>query len=404
MAAWHATLDDELSIMNKTLTILASLCLTLATGCGLAHATTPIKIGFMSELSGPQAALGQDKLDALMLYVEQHNGQLGGKPVQIIKRDSQLKPEVANQIADELIQKEKVAVVTGFSFTNIMMAVAHKFAEANIPVLSASAGPAPIAGEQCNEHIFVLSKQNDQFAEAMGVYAKEQDFKRVITFAPNYQAGKDFVQGFKRRYEAELLDEIYTPLGQLDFSTEISRIMAMQPDAVYVFYPGGLGISFVRAYKQAGLLDRIPLLSVSTVDGTTLPALQHNAVGAFSASDWGPDLDNPSNHEFVDAFATKYNRMPSEYAAQSYDVAKLLDAALAKVSDTTDTAALTQAIKNAEFESVRGQFAFGHNNFPIQDFYVFEVAPNDQGQVSLRTVTRTLKNATDSYADACLMN
>lgn len=381
-----------------------SLMIGLMMACSGVQAEEAVKIGFMSELSGPQAALGQDKLDAFMMVVEQNGGTLGGVPVEVIKRDTQLKPEVASQIADELIEKEKVAIVTGFSFTNIMMAVAKKFADANVIVMSASAGPAPLAGEQCDPHVFVMSKQNDQFAETMGVYAKNQGYERVITLAPNYQAGKDFVRGFKVAYETELQDEIYTPLNQLDFSTEISRIMAEQPDAVYVFYPGGLGVSFVRAYQQSGLMGRIPLMSVSTVDGTTLPALKGSAVGVLSASDWGPDLDNSANQQFVQDFTQKYGRIPSEYAAQSYDAARLLGSALKKVEgNVDDTAALQAAIKAAEFESVRGNFKFNTNNYPIQDFYVFEVVNQDGGETTLKTVTKTLTDAKDSYYQACPM-
>jgi branched-chain amino acid transport system substrate-binding protein len=366
------------------------------------QAADPVKIGFMSELSGPQAALGQDKLDAFMMVVERNGGKLGGVPVQVIRRDSQLKPEVANQIASEFIEKEKVAIVAGFSFSNILMAVAKKLTAANIVVVSASAGPAPLAGAQCTKNLFVTGKQNDQFAEAMGTYAKDKGYKRVMAMAPNYQAGKDFVGGFKRVYTTQLLDEIYTPLNQLDFSAELSRIMAEKPDAVYAFYPGGLGVSFVRAYQQAGLIGKIPLLSVSTVDGTSLPALKDAAIGVMHASDWGPDLDNAANKKFVADFTAKYKRIPSEYAAQSYDAALLIDSALAKTKgNVSDVNALTDAMQAADFESVRGKFKFNTNHFPIQDFYVFDVAKNAQGAVSLKTVSKVMTDAKDAYVDAC---
>ena len=271
----------------KHTVLAAAAAFTLALS---AHAQTPVKIGFLGVLSGPQAALGQDMLDAFMLVVNENGGKLGGVPVEVLRRDSQLTPEVANQIADELIEKEKVPIVTGLTFSNILMAVGKKFSSAGVVVVGSNAGPAPLAGAQCQANLFVVSKQNDQFAEAMGKYATDKGYKRVISMTPNYQAGKDYIVGFKRFYKTPLVDEIYTPLNQLDFSAELARIASEKPDAVYAFYPGGLGVSFVRAYQQAGLLGKIPLLTTSTTDGTTLPALKDTALGVLLSSSWGPDM------------------------------------------------------------------------------------------------------------------
>jgi branched-chain amino acid transport system substrate-binding protein len=236
----------------------------------------------------------------------------------------------------------------------------------------------------------------------MGKYASDKAYKRVIAIAPNYQAGKDFVGGFKRSYKTALLDEIYTPLNQLDFSAELARIAADKPDAVYAFLPGGLGVSFVRAYQQAGLTGKIPLLSVSTVDGTTLPAIKDAALGVMHASAWGPDLANPVNQKFVADFMAKYKRIPAEYAAQSYDAARLIESALIKTKgNVSDRNALNAALKSANFQSVRGNFKFNSNQFPIQDFYVFEVVKDAQGAVTLKTVSKVMADAKDAYAAAC---
>ncbi|MDR1967714.1 MAG: ABC transporter substrate-binding protein [Burkholderiaceae bacterium] len=389
--------------MNTRILTLAVGTL-MALSAAAAQAQTPVKIALMAELSGPQAALGQDQLDGLSLAVEQKGGKLGGVPVQVLPRDTQLKPEVANQIADELIEKEKASFVVGPSFSNIFMAVNKKLTSAGVIIVGTNAGPAPAAGAQCSPNQFVVSKQNDQFAETMGKYAADKGYKRVIAIAPNYQAGKDFVGGFKRKYTTPLLDEIYTPLNQLDFSAELARIAADPPDAVYAFLPGGLGISFVRAYQQTGLMSKIPLLSVSTVDGTTLPALKDAAVGAKSASSWGPDLPFPANKKFVEDFTAKYKRIPSEYAAYAYDAVLLIDSALARTKgNVSDTKALTAAMRAADFSSVRGKFKFNTNNFPIQDFLAFEVVKDAQGNATLKTIAKPLVDAQDAYVGQCAM-
>jgi branched-chain amino acid transport system substrate-binding protein len=385
------------------LTLTAGAIVTLATTTAV-QAQTPVKIAMMAEFSGPQAALGQDQLDALRLVVEQKGGKLGGVPVQVLPRDTQLKPEVANQIADELIEKEKASFVVGPSFSNIFMAVNKKLTSAGVIIVGSNGGPAPAAGAQCSPNQFVASKQNDQFAEAMGKYAADKGYKRVFAIVPNYQAGKDYMGGFKRTYTTPLLDEVYAPLTQLDFSAELARIASDQPDAVLVFLPGGMGISFVRAYQQAGLMSKIPMLSISTVDGTTMPALKDAAAGAMSASAWGPDLPFPANRKFVDDFSAKYKRIPSEYAAFAYDAALLIDSALARTKgNVSDTKALTAALRAAEIQSVRGKFRFNTNNFPIQDFYVFQAVKDAQGNVALKTVAKPLVDAQDAYVGQCPM-
>ncbi len=376
----------------------------LAAAVGTAQAQAPIKIGFMAELSGPQGALGQDQYDAFMMVVERNGGKLGGVPVQVLREDSQLRPDVATQIVQKLIERENVPIITGVTFSNVMMAVHKPITEKGVFLIGSNAGPGPIAGAQCSPYQFIVSWQNDNQAEVVGAYANDKGYKRIIAMAPNYQAGKDFISGFKRLYKGEVVDEIYTPLNQPDFSAELAQVAAAKPDAVYVFYPGGLGVNFVRQYQQAGLLGRIPLLSSSTTDGSTLPAQRETALGVISGTFWGPDFDNPANKRFVDEFEKKFNRIPSQYAAQSYDAAQLLDSAIAKVKgNVADKEAFRTALKAADFQSVRGKFRFGNNQFPVQDQHVFEVAKDSKGRVSLKTIATPLKDHVDAYASQCKM-
>jgi branched-chain amino acid transport system substrate-binding protein len=386
----------------KTVPLL--LALVVAGMATAAEAQAPLKIGFIAELSGPQGALGQDQYDAFMMVVEQNGGKLGGVPVQVIREDSQLKPEVATQIVDKLIEKDKVPIITGITFSNVMMAVHKKITEKEVFLIGSNAGPAPIAGAQCSPYAFITSWQNDNQAEVVGKYATDKGYKRVVGMAPNYQAGKDFIAGFKRFYKGEVIDEIYTPLNQPDFSAELAQVSAKNPDAVYVFYPGGLGVNFIRQYKQAGLAGRVPLLSTSTADGSTLPAQKEDALGVISGTFWGPDFNNPVNRKFVDDFEKKFNRIPSQYAAQSYDAALLLDSAIGKVKGNVgDKKAFMAALKAADFTSVRGSFKFGNNNFPVQDMHIFEVAKDAKGRVNLKTIATPMKAHQDAYAAQCAL-
>lgn len=388
--------------MNKTIAsaALAALALSLAP----ASAQTPLKIGFMAELSGPQGALGQDQYDALMLVVEQNGGKLGGVPVQVIKEDSQLKPEVAVQIVDKLIEREKVPIITGVTFSNVMMAVAKKITDKEVFLVGTNSGPSPLAGAQCSPFFFSASWENGQQAEVVGQYAQDKGYQKLMTIAPNYQAGKDFVAGFRRYYKPATTGELWPQVGQQDFSAEIAQIAAGQPQAVFAFLPGGMGINFVKQWNQAGLKSKIPLLTTSTTDGIGLPAMGDAALGVISGTVWGPDFANAANQKFVKDFEAKYKRIPSQYAAQSYEGALLLDSAIRKVGGKVeDKKAFQAALKAADFASIRGQIKYNTNNFLIQDLHIFEAVKDGQGRMTLKTVATPLKQGKDAYYDKCAM-
>lgn len=363
-----------------------------------------IKIGFMATFSGPIGALGQDQYDGFMLAVDERGGKLGSVPVKVLKEDDQFKPDIGAQIVTKLIEREKVPIITGITASNVLMAVAKSVTDKKVFLLSTNSGPSPLAGANCSPYQYVVSFQGEDIAEVVGKYAVDKGYKRVVLMAPNYQGGKDLLAGFKRAYSGQIADEIYTPLSQLDFSTELTQVAAAKVDAVFAFYPGAMGINFVRQYQQAGLLKTLPLLSSGIIDGTSLPALKTAALGAMLGMEWGPDLDNASNKKFVDQFERKYGRMPSNLAAQGYDGALLLDSAIAKVKgNVADKPAFAAALKAADFKSVRGNFRFNNNNFPIQDLHIFEAANDAKGRVSMRKVATPLVDHQDAYHTQCVM-
>jgi branched-chain amino acid transport system substrate-binding protein len=378
----------------------ASLLLAL----GSSWAQTPLKIGFIGELSGPTAGVGQDQLDGFNLLLERNGEKLGDVAVQLIKEDSQLKPDVANQAARRLIEKENVPIITGVSFSNIMMAVHRYVTEKEVFLIGSNAGPSQIAGAQCSPYQFITSWQGDQAAEAVGQYAKDKGYKKVFVLAPNYQAGKDIVAGFKRYYKRPLAEEVYTSLTQMDFSAELSQVSAAQPDAVFAFFPGGLGIAFAKQYAQAGMSKKLPLLSTFIADALSLPAIGDSAVGIISGGFWAPDFKNAQSRKFVEEFERKYKRIPSNYAAQSYDAAQLLDSAIRKVKgNVADKKAFMSALKAADFKSVRGDFKFGNNNFPVQGMHIMEVAKDSSGRLNLKTVSTPFQSYQDAYASQCAL-
>jgi branched-chain amino acid transport system substrate-binding protein len=294
-----------------------SLIATLALSAVALPAAAQIKIGFIATLSGPAGVLGQDQYDGFMLGIEHSGGRLGGQAVTVLKEDDQLKPDVGTQIAQKLIEKERVPIITGITFSNVMMAVHKPITDAGVFLIGTNAGPAPIAGARCSPFYFSTSWQNDQQHEGSGKYAQDKGYKNMILLAPNYQAGKDVLNGFKRYYKGNVVDEVYTQLNQQDYSAEIAKLQSQRPEAIFIFYPGGMGINFIKQFQQAGLLSKIPVISGSTVDGANLPALGETAIGVMHGSQWGPDMENPVSKKFVADFEKKYGRIPSQYAEQA---------------------------------------------------------------------------------------
>ena len=395
--------------MNHTTKLLASTLLAMGMTAPAFAQDVPasasddvLKIGLVYTLSGPPAALGAQARDGFVLAAEQI-GDIGGMKTEIIVIDDEGKPDLAAEKARELVARDSVDFVVGPIFSNILMAMVQPVTSTGTILISTNAGTSTLAGEACNPNFFTTSYQNDQNHEVMGAYAEKMGYKNVFLMTPNYQAGKDSQAGFKHSYTGGTAGEVYTELGQLDFSSELAQIAAFQPDAVFTFMPGGMGVNLVKQYSQAGL-SSIPFLSAFTVDETTLPATQDAAVGMLGGANWAPDMDNEANKAFVDAYIAKYNAVPGTYAMQAYDAAQLIDSAVKKVGgDLTDRDALRAAIHEADFDSPRGDFSFGSNNFPIQDFYLVEAVKRDDGFYGTSIKEKIFDDYVDNYAPQCKM-
>ena len=370
-----------------------------------AQTTEPVKVGLLSTLSGPGAGLGVDIRDGFQLAVKLGGGKLGGRPAEIVIADDQASPDVGRQTADRLIKRDKVDFLTGIVFSNVMLAVGAPTFQSKTFYVSANAGPSQYAGEQCNPYFFSASWQNDNLHEAVGKTVQDKGFKRVALIAPNYPAGKDALTGFKRYFKGEVASETYTQLTQLDYGAELSQLRAAKPDAVYIFLPGGLGINFIKQFVGAGLSKDMTLFGPGfSADEDVIKAVGEPMLGMFNTSQWAHDMDNAANVKFVSEFQKEYGRLPSLYAAQGYDAARLIDAAVRdSKGKLEDKAAVRKALEAAKFDSVRGAFKFNTNHFPIQDYFLRVVIKNSKGQITNRTIRTVFKNQPDAYVANCKM-
>ena len=386
----------------KTQMTLAAATMLLGTAMTPALAQEKIKLGVIVTLSGPAAALGQQVRDGFALAVKDLGGKMGGRDVEVIVADDELKPDAGVTKVKGLLERDKVDFVVGPIFSNILQAIHRPVTESKTFLISPNAGPSTFAGKDCNPFFYVTSYQNDQVHEILGKVAQDRGYKRMYLMVPNYQAGKDSVAGFKLDYKGEIVEESYMPLNTLDFQPELSKISSQKPDALFTFMPGGLGVNLVKQYRQAGLADSIPVLSAFTVDESTLPAQQDAAVGMFGGANWAPNLDNPQNKKFVASYEAAYNVVPGTYAFQAYDAAMLIDSAVKAVKgDLSNKDAVGAALKKADFTSLRGAFKFNTNGYPIQDFYLTKVAKRPDGKFQTEIVQKVFENYGDRYAKDC---
>jgi branched-chain amino acid transport system substrate-binding protein len=380
-----------------------ALCLALA---GLAQAADKVKVGFVSTLSGPSAALGVDIRDGFQLAVKLNGGKLGGLPAEVLVSDDQFKPDVGRQLFEKDVKRDKVDFMTGVVFSNIMLAALPEAIDNNVIYISPNAAPSSLAGKDCNPLFFAASWPNDAYHEAAGAFANQRALKNAFLIAPNYQAGKDSLAGFKRTFKGQIAGETYTKLGELDYSAELAEIRAAKPQAVYIFLPGGMGINFIKQFVGSGLSkDVMLLLPGFSADQDVIAAVGNSMAGLFNTAHWSPDLDNAANRKFVAEFQKEYKRVPTLYASQGYDTALLIDAAVRDVKGhLEDRKAVRAALRAARFESTRGPFKFNTNQFPIQNYYVRTIGSDGKGGLVNKSFNEPILRAHgDAYVQQCKM-
>ena len=384
--------------------IAAGAALALVAGPAMAQQKT-VKIGFISTFSGPTAAIGNDMRNAFELGLDHLGRKLGGLPVEVVYEDDQQKPEVGVQKTQKLIESDKVDFIAGYIWSNVLLASLKTLVDTKTITIDTNAGASQLSAELCSPYVFSTSWNNDQTPEAMGLYMNQKGVKTAFLIGPNYAAGKDMLAGLKITYKGQIVGEEYTRWpDQLDFSAELSKARAAKPDAIFVFYPGGAGVQFVTQYVQSGLKGQIPLYQVFTIDELSLPRLKDLALGIPGAQEWVNDLPNDANKRFVADYIAKYKLRPSYYGAQSYDAASLINSAVTAVKgDLTNKEGMRKEMEKADFKSVRGNFKFGNNHIPIQNFYLQEVEKNPQGEYVLHTVATIVENDQDRFHDRCPM-
>ena len=385
--------------------VLCALTVLVGALASPSHAQT-VKVGLAMDLSGPFAVGGAEAKAGFAVAMKQLGGKLGGVPVEFVEADTAGNPEMARQVVERMLLRDKIDLFTGPVGSSVALAVGPPLFAAKVPYLSSNTGPSDYSGARCNPYFFGASYPNDAYYESAGKFASDKGFKKVAMIAPSYPGGKDAINGFKHTFKGGVSDELYTKLGQLDYSAELAQIRASKPDALYFFLPGAMGVSFIKQFVGAGLSKDVALISTAfSADEDMIPAVGEPMLGLFNTAHWSFDLDNAANQRFVAAFRQQNNgRNPSFYAGQAYDVLMAMDAAVRDVGGkVADKPALLKAIKAANYKSVRGDFRYGPNNFPIQNYYLRVIAKDASGRIANKVIGTVLERYQDRTAAQCAM-
>ncbi|KTR05257.1 ABC transporter substrate-binding protein [Aureimonas ureilytica] len=375
-----------------------------------AHAQAPIRIGLITTQTTPAAIIGRDVEDAVRLSLQHAGGAMAGRPVELVVEDDALSPDVGRQKTEKLVRQDKVDFLTGYIWSNVLLASRKSALDSGTILISTNAAPSDLAGKLCNPNFYAMRGQGDVMSMALGEELNRRGVKKIYTMAPNYAAGQDVVKGFASTFKGEIVGQDFTKWGsdpQLDFSAEFSKVAASGADGLFAFYPGR-SAAFMTQFEQSGLKDKVKLYTVYTLDQIALPALQKgNATGALGSvltDYWYPDLDTPANRTFVDDFRKTYGRDPSNYAAAAYDAVSLIKSAVEAVGGKLDDkAGLRKALEAAQFDSVRGQVVFGPNHMPLDNYYALEVVAGPDGKWQMGSPHLALERGADPYASACKM-
>lgn len=395
--------------MRRMLTRTAQAVTALGLAAGAAQSQEALRIGIVTTLTTPGAALGEEQRNGYELALEHMDGMIAGRQVELIYEDDGFRPEVGKQAADRLVLQERVPIVTGFVWSNVLLASYKSVLDGGAFLISANAGPAQLAGENCHENFFSVSWQNDQTPMALGEILNRRGVDSIYVMAPNYAAGKQMAAGVERSFDGEILGQDLTKWGadaQLDFSAELAKAKASGADALWAFYPGRAGPAFLGQFVQAGLGDSMELYTSFTIDEISLPRFQeadlNGVIGSLWTQTWAPDLDTPENLRFVEDFEAAHGREPSFYAAQAYDSLFFIKTAVeAAGGDVDDADALRAAMEAVDYLPTRGEVAVGANHFLVQDFYLREAIVGEDGDWTSRIVSTVYEDHVDPYAGDC---
>jgi branched-chain amino acid transport system substrate-binding protein len=340
-------------------------------------------VGMLLPYTGVYAALGEEIDQGFMLALELHGHEIPDHSVTVIREDDEVNPQVGLAKARKLVLEDEADVLVGIVSSAVLGAVRDFVHQSETPLIVANAGNDEATGERCSPFITRVSFSNSQVNRPMGQWMYDQGIRTVYTLAPDYAAGRQMMETFAAAFTAAggtVIGQEYTPFQTTqDFGPYLTAAKAAAPDALYVFYAGGEAISFVKQYDSFGLKTEVPLYASGFLTSPLYVDAQGPAAeGVIGLLHYVPTIDTPENRAFVEAFRAANGRMPSEYAVQGYDAARMVIEAIK--AGAADREELAEALRRVSFVGPRGPLEIDPaTNNVVQNIYVFETVAGEEG-------------------------
>ena len=337
-----------------------------------------IKIGALLPTTGVYASLGQNLLNGMELYFEENNWEIAGKKIEVIHEDSEADPQVSLRKLRKLMDQDNIDILTGPVSTAVAYALRDEVDKKKLPYLVSHAGGNDLVRSKRSDYIWRSSFSSWQIGHSMGEWAYENVGKKIYLTAADYAFGHEVAEAFKEAYTkagGEIVDEVYPPLGNNDFSSYLAKMNRDDIDGIYAFYAGSDAVRFVQQYEEYGLKGKIPLIGSGWLNAEdTRPQQKLASEGIKSTLFWDYNLDTPENKAFVEAYEKKFDQRPSIESLEGYDAAMIIGKAIESLNgDVADSEKLVEAISNVELTSPRGPIKFDKETHNIiQNIYIME--------------------------------
>jgi len=348
---------------RNTLAAISAIALAALGAPGAARAADePLRIGMIATYSGPYADYGRQFDAGVALYLKEHDGKLAGRPVQVIKKDTAgPAPDAAKRLAQELVVRDKVQLLTGLDFSPNAYAVAAISTQAKVPTLVMNASSSAITG--ASPYVARLSFTVQQVSDPMARWMLRNGTREAYVVVADYASGTDSYTAFKKAFEeggGKVVGELRTPMNNPDFSAYVQRIKDARPQSVFFFFPSGvMPPAFLKVWKERGMDEAgIKLFATGeATDDSYLEATGDVALGLVTSHHYSYAHASPKNQKFVKDFEAQFGTSlrPSYFAVTAYDAMAAFDAALKKTGGDTAGDKVMDALKGLSFESPRGQ-------------------------------------------------
>ena len=364
--------------MRPTRILLALVAAALCSPGGAA-AQGPIKIGFISPLTGAIAAAGKDMYSGCELYWQESGWQMAGRKVEVILEDNEGNPAIALTKLRKLVENDRVNMVAGVILSNVAYALVPFIESQEIPTMYPINSADDLTQRKRPKWLIRTGFSAGRNMHPFGEYAsKVLGYKRVVTVGLDYAFGWETVGGFHKSFEdngGQIVQKLWVPLNVQDYSPYLTQIKK-DADAVFVVALGRWTLLFAQQYAASGLRGRLPLIAGGTyTDEHVLPQLGDESIGVVSAHHYSASLDTPANRRFRAAFEKAYSRIPSFYSENCYTGARIINEAVRAIGGKVEDrlGLMTALRKVAITDAPRGPVEMDPYGNPTQNIYIRKV-------------------------------